>query len=95
MLLQLSNQLPFSLLDEASLGEWFGGSKLLTLSAGQTLISPAISRSHLSCCQWSVRLLIESDGDTVTLDRRGQANSCWVSLLRGSPTEWVTASENV
>ena len=70
-------------------------SKLVQLEPGQTLISPRqLSERIYLVIEGKVRLLIQSEAEIETIDLRGPGQFLgWVSLLRASPCEWVTASE--
>ena len=92
---QLESQLPFSLLKQESRTEWFKQSKLVQLEPGQTLTSPRHLQERIYLVvEGKIRLLADIDGEIETLDLRGPGQLVgWVSLLRGSSCEWVTASE--
>ncbi len=92
---QLRQQSPFQLLDSDLLDSWLANSKLLRLQPGQTLLSPRQLQDRIYLViQGQVRLLVEVSGEIITIDRRGSGQCLgWVSLLRGSACEWVSASE--
>ncbi|WP_255326805.1 ABC transporter transmembrane domain-containing protein [Synechococcus sp. CC9616] len=74
------------------------GSKILSFDPGQLILRPdEIPRRLFLVFQGSVRLLAKrpDNREAITLCRRGPGQLLgWVSLLRGSPCEWVTASES-
>ena len=76
---------------------WLAESKLVRLSPGQTLISKKELQDRIYLViSGQVRLLVETESDTITLDRRGPGQFLgWSSLLRGEPCEWVTCSEQL
>ena len=92
---QLRQQSPFQLLDSDLLDSWLANSKLLRLQPGQTLLSPRQLQDRIYLViPGQVRLLVEVSGEIITIDRRGSGQCLgWVSLLRGSACEWVSASE--
>ena len=66
---------------------WLAESKLVRLSPGQTLISKKELQDRIYLViSGQVRLLVETESDTITLDRRGPGQFLgWSSLLRGEP----------
>ena len=91
-----SSQSPFSLLTDQQQTQLFSKSKILQCKLGQRILRPdAIPEFIYLVIDGKMRLLAEIDGEAKSLDTRGSGQLIgWISLLRGTPTEWVTASEN-
>ena len=91
---QLFQQVPFSYLAEEQYRPWISEAKLLKLNPGQTLLSNRQLQDRIYLViDGQVRLLAESEGEIITLQRRGAGQFLgWISLLRADACEWVTAS---
>ena len=91
----LRKQLPFSVLSEREHQELFSSATLLKCSLGQRIVRPDVLPDRVFVVlRGKVRLLAQSSMRSRTLDLRGPGQLLgWVSLLRASPCEWITASE--
>ena len=92
---QILSSRPFNLLPSDECTKWLSAGKLISLVPGQTLISPNQLQDRLYLIiSGSIRLLHEEEGQINTIAKRGSGQLVgWVSLLRASPCEWVSASE--
>ena len=92
---QLIRQVPFSLLAETAARNWFDTTKIIKLEPGQSLVSNRKLQDRIYLViEGAVRLLVEQDGEIITLEKRGSGQFLgWVSLLRAEACEWVSASE--
>tara|TARA_B100000674_G_scaffold383112_1_gene326236 strand:- start:397 stop:3366 length:2970 start_codon:yes stop_codon:yes gene_type:complete len=92
---QLCQQVPFSILTESSALSWFATAKIIQLEPGQSLISNRKLQDRIYLVvEGTVRLLVEQDGEIITLEKRGSGQFLgWVSLLRAEACEWVSASD--
>ena len=96
---QLEGQTPFSTLTGAELEEWFKSAEKIRYSPGQRLIRPdELNERIYLIVKGEVRLLASKNDQNgaFTIDKRGPGQIIgWVSLLRGTPTEFVQASTDV
>ena len=94
---QVARQVPYSLLDQESLSTLFRDSFLVRYEPGELILRADELPQYLSLViSGKVRLLGNSPKtrEPITLDKRGSGQLMgWASLLRGSPCEWVIASE--
>ena len=76
----------------------FADAKFVTFKAGQTIFKgTSLSDRIYLIVKGKVRLLSNAyqTNEPITLDLRGKGQLVgWVSLLRSSPCEWITASEH-
>ena len=90
-------QEPFSALSDVYKNRLFGASKFVKFQAGQTILKDSsLSERIYLIVNGKVRLISSAyqTNDPITLDLRGSGQLVgWVSLLRGSSCEWITASE--
>ena len=95
---QVARQVPYSFLDQEALSTLFRDSFLVRYQPGELILRADELPQHLSLViSGKVRLLGNSPKtkEPITLDKRGSGQLMgWSSLLRGSPCEWVIASEN-
>ena len=91
----VSSQPPFNQLANNERSLLFRNTKILTCEIGQRILRPdKISDRIFFLLSGKIRLLAEDSTSSRTLDVRGPGQMIgWVSLLRGSPCEWVIASE--
>ena len=92
---QLRRQIPFSILPESTALSWLSTAKIIQLEPGQSLVSNRKLQDRIYLVvEGTVRLLVEQDGEIITLEKRGSGQFLgWVSLLRAEACEWVSASE--
>ena len=94
---QVARQVPYSFLDQEALSILFSDSFLVRHEPGELILRADELPQHLSLIiSGKVRLLGNSPKtkEPITLDKRGSGQLMgWASLLRGSPCEWVIASE--
>lgn len=93
----IANQAPYSCLSSAQRDFLFDDCKLVKFEPGQVILrnDHLLGRVYL-IINGRIRLLTQSveNGEPLTLDFRGRGQLVgWASLLRGSPCEWVVASD--
>jgi len=96
---QMAEQVPFSTLCPDILGEWLSSSSRLRFSTGECILRPdEITNNLYVVLKGEIRLIAigdEQEGQ-ITLCKRGPGQLLgWLSLLRGSPSEYVIASTDV
>ena len=91
----LRKQVPFSLLNEREHQHLFSSSSVFKCAVGQRIIRPDVLPDRIFVVlRGKVRFLAQNSTSSRTLDLRGPGQLIgWVSLLRASPCEWITASE--
>ena len=93
----LRSQKPFSLIHIDQFKQLISNSKLVKFPIGSTILqSDKISNRIYIVLSGNIRLLSQkvSTDEIITLDKRGPGQIIgWISLLRGDPTEWVSAAE--
>ena len=99
LLKQLSNQIPYSLLEEEQLLDWLTNAKQILFKPGQKIIRPdELPKSLFLIIKGEIRLIAlgdESEG-SFTLDKKGPGQLIgWSGLLRAESTEHVIASTEV
>ena len=99
LLSQLVDQVPFSLLPTDIFNDWLSISSRLRFSPGERILRPdEITNSLYVVLKGEIRLIAigdEQEGQ-ITLCKRGPGQLLgWLSLLRGSPSEYVIASTDV
>ena len=96
---QIASQAPFSLLDATQQHLLLSNTSLVDFSPGQALLLPDhLQKSLFLVISGQVRLLANHplEGHPITLSTCGSGQLLgWVSLLRASPCEWVTAQSSV
>ena len=72
---QLIRQVPFSLLAETAARNWFDTTKIIQLEPGQSLVSNRKLQDRIYLViEGAVRLLVEQDGEIITLEKEAQVN---------------------
>jgi len=99
LLEQLAAQSPFSKLPEEELKIWLSSAKRVHFAIGQRILRPDELNPYIYLVlQGNIRLIAigsESEGQ-ISLGLRGPGQLLgWISLLRGTPTEFVRASTDV
>ncbi len=98
LFLQISGKEPYSYLSDQDFSSLTADSKVLRFEPGQIILRPdELPSSVFLIFEGSVRLLAKrpDNQEAFTLDKRGSGQLLgWASLLRGSPCEWVMASES-
>ena len=96
---QLVIQEPFSFLSSGCLTEWLSMATRLRYGSGERILRPdEITNSLYLVLAGEIRLLASGDDSEgyISLDKRGPGQLLgWLSLLRGSPSEYVIASTDV
>lgn len=94
---QIANQHPYNLLEQDHLDDFLHSFQLFKYAPGQVLLRPdELPSSVFLILHGKVRMLAKNPdtNEPITLALRGSGQLFgWVSLLRGDPCEWVTASE--
>ena len=93
---QISQQLPFSLLESKQLDSWLEESKIVSYKIGQRILRPDELSSYIFLVLKGTIRLVGSDpiqNSSISLGIRGPGQLIgWISLLRSSPTENIIAS---
>ena len=97
LLLQISGKNPYSYLSKQEFASLTSDSRVIRYEPGQILLrADELPSTVLLVYEGTVRFLAKrpDNHEAFTLDKRGSGQLLgWVSLLRGSPCEWVMASE--
>ena len=98
LFVQIAGKKPYSYLSEQEFAFLTAESKIIRFEPGQILLRPdELPATVFLVYEGSVRLLAKrpENKEAFTLDKRGSGQLLgWVSLLRGTPCEWVMASES-
>ena len=93
---QISQQLPFSLLEPRQLESWLNESKIVNYKIGQRILRPDELNGYIFLVLKGTIRLVGSDpiqSSSISLGTRGSGQLIgWISLLRSVPTENVIAS---
>ena len=99
LLKQLSNQVPYSLLEKQDLGHWLSGAQQILFKPGQRIIRPdELPKSLFLILKGEIRLIGVGDENegAFTISKRGPGQLIgWLGLLRAEATEYVIASTEV